>query len=214
MIISHFPDPDLLPILITDETKKKIKEEIPELPDIKRKRYISELDLSKYDSNNLTINPDIANYFEETFRITKEAKMCANWIMGDLSASLNKNNINLKDSPVSAKMLGEMINLIKNNTISGKIAKVVFEAMWNGDGNAKEIIENKNLQQVTDSKEIEKIVTETITENKPQVEQYKNSSDEKKQKLIGFFVGKVMKKSKGKANPSQVNELLRKKLDN
>ncbi|MAS83581.1 MAG: Asp-tRNA(Asn)/Glu-tRNA(Gln) amidotransferase GatCAB subunit B [Legionellales bacterium] len=210
----YFPDPDLLPILITDETKKKIKEEIPELPDIKRKRYISELDLSKYDSNNLTINPDIANYFEETFRITKEAKMCANWIMGDLSASLNKNNINLKDSPVSAKMLGEMINLIKNNTISGKIAKVVFEAMWNGDGNAKEIIENKNLQQVTDSKEIEKIVTETITENKPQVEQYKNSSDEKKQKLIGFFVGKVMKKSKGKANPSQVNELLRKKLDN
>mgnify|MGYP001342239023 FL=1 len=109
----YFPDPDLLPILITDETKKKIKEEIPELPDIKRKRYISELDLSKYDSNNLTINPDIANYFEETFRITKEAKMCANWIMGDLSASLNKNNINLKDSPVSAKMLGEMINLIK-----------------------------------------------------------------------------------------------------
>ena len=210
----YFPDPDLLPILITDETKKKIKEEIPELPDIKRKRYISELDLSKYDSNNLTINPDIANYFEETFRITKEAKMCANWIMGDLSASLNKNNINLKDSPVSAKMLGEMINLIKNNTISGKIAKVVFEAMWNGDGNAKEIIENKNLQQVTDSKEIEKIVTETITENEPQVEQYKNSSDEKKQKLIGFFVGKVMKKSKGKANPSQVNELLRKKLDN
>ena len=210
----YFPDPDLLPILITDETKKKIKEEIPELPDIRRKRYISELDLSKYDSNNLTINPDIANYFEETFRITKEAKMCANWIMGDLSASLNKNNINLKDSPVSAKMLGEMINLIKNNTISGKIAKVVFEAMWNGDGNAKEIIENKNLQQVTDSKEIEKIVTETITENKPQVEQYKNSSDEKKQKLIGFFVGKVMKKSKGKANPSQVNELLRKKLDN
>ena len=210
----YFPDPDLLPILITDETKKKIKEEIPELPDIKRKRYISELDLSKYDSNNLTINPDIANYFEETFRITKEAKMCANWIMGDLSASLNKNNINLKDSPVSAKMLGEMINLIKNNTISGKIAKVVFEAMWIGDGNAKEIIENKNLQQVTDSKEIEKIVTETITENKPQVEQYKNSSDEKKQKLIGFFVGKVMKKSKGKANPSQVNELLRKKLDN
>ena len=210
----YFPDPDLLPILITDETKKKIKEEIPELPDINRKRYISELDLSKYDSNNLTINPDIANYFEETFRITKEAKMCANWIMGDLSASLNKNNINLKDSPVSAKMLGEMINLIKNNTISGKIAKVVFEAMWNGDGNAKEIIENKNLQQVTDSKEIEKIVTETITENKPQVEQYKNSSDEKKQKLIGFFVGKVMKKSKGKANPSQVNELLRKKLDN
>ena len=210
----YFPDPDLLPILITDETKKKIKEEIPELPDIKRKRYISELELSKYDSNNLTINPDIANYFEETFRITKEAKMCANWIMGDLSASLNKNNINLKDSPVSAKMLGEMINLIKNNTISGKIAKVVFEAMWNGDGNAKEIIENKNLQQVTDSKEIEKIVTETITENEPQVEQYKNSSDEKKQKLIGFFVGKVMKKSKGKANPSQVNELLRKKLDN
>ncbi len=103
----YFPDPDLLPILITDETKKKIKEEIPELPDIKRKRYISELDLSKYDSNNLTINPDIANYFEETFRITKEAKMCANWIMGDLSASLNKNNINLKIAQFLQKCSGK-----------------------------------------------------------------------------------------------------------
>ena len=133
--------------------------------------------------------------------------------MGDLSAALNKENKNLKNNPVSSKMLGEMINLIKNNTISGKIAKIVFEAMWNGEGNAKEIIKDKNLQQVTDSKEIEKFVDEAINENKTQVEQYKKSPDEKKQKLISFFVGQIMKKSKGKANPSQVNQLLKNKLD-
>ena len=209
----YFPDPDLLPIFISDEMKIKIKKQIPELPDEKRARFIKELGLSEYDSINLTINPDIAYYFEETLKITDDPKICANWIMGDLSAALNKENKNLKNNPVSSKMLGEMINLIKNNTISGKIAKIVFEAMWNGEGNAKEIIKDKNLQQVTDSKEIEKFVDEAINENKTQVDQYKKSPDEKKQKLISFFVGQIMKKSKGKANPSQVNQLLKNKLD-
>ena len=211
----YFPDPDLLPILIADETKKEIEKSIPELPDIKCKRYQEELALSKYDSDNLTSNPDIADYFEETIKITNgNAKICANWIMGDLSASLNKKNIAIKNSPVSAKMLGDLINLIIDKTISGKIAKTVFEAMWNGEGNAISIIESKDLKQVTDSGKIEKIIDEIITENSSQVEQYKNSSDEKKQKLIGFFVGQIMKKSKGKANPKQVNELLKEKLDN
>ena len=211
----YFPDPDLLPILIADETKKEIEKSIPELPDIKCKRYQEELALSKYDSDNLTSNPDIADYFEETIKITNgNAKICANWIMGDLSASLNKKNIAIKNSPVSAKMLGDLINLIIDKTISGKIAKTVFEAMWNGEGNAISIIESKDLKQVTDSGKIEKIIDEIITENSSQVEQYKNSSDEKKQKLISFFVGQIMKKSKGKANPKQVNELLKEKLDN
>ena len=129
-------------------------------------------------------------------------------------SSLNKKNIAIKNSPVSAKMLGDLINLIIDKTISGKIAKTVFEAMWNGEGNAISIIESKDLKQVTDSGKIEKIINEIITENSSQVEQYKNSSDEKKQKLIGFFVGQIMKKSKGKANPKQVNELLKEKLDN
>ena len=211
----YFPDPDLLPILIADETKEAIKKSIPELPDVKCKRYQKELALSKYDSDNLTSNPDIADYFEETIKITNgNAKICANWIMGDLSASLNKKNIAIKNSPVSPKMLGDLINLIIDKTISGKIAKTVFEAMWNGEGNAISIIESKDLKQVTDSGKIEKIIDEIITENSSQVEQYKNSSDEKKQKLIGFFVGQIMKKSKGKANPKQVNELLKEKLDN
>jgi len=211
----YFPDPDLLPILIADETKEAIKKSIPELPDVKCKRYQKELALSKYDSDNLTSNPDIADYFEETIKITNgNAKICANWIMGDLSASLNKKNIAIKNSPVSAKMLGDLINLIIDKTISGKIAKTVFEAMWNGEGNAISIIESKDLKQVTDSGKIEKIIDEIITENSSQVEQYKNSSDEKKQKLISFFVGQIMKKSKGKANPKQVNELLKEKLDN
>ena len=205
----------MLPILIADETKETIKKSIPELPDVKCKRYQKELALSKYDSDNLTSNPDIADYFEETIKITNgNAKICANWIMGDLSASLNKKNIAIKNSPVSAKMLGDLINLIIDKTISGKIAKTVFEAMWNGEGNAISIIESKDLKQVTDSGKIEKIIDEIITENSSQVEQYKNSSDEKKQKLIGFFVGQIMKKSKGKANPKQVNELLKEKLDN
>ncbi len=211
----YFPDPDLLPILIADETKKEIEKSIPELPDIKCKRYQEELALSKYDSDNLTSNPDIANYFEETVKIANgNAKICANWIMGDLSASLNKKNIPIKNSPVSAKMLGDLINLIIDKTISGKIAKTVFEAMWNGEGNAISIIESKDLKQVTDSNKIEKIINEIISENLSQVEQYKNCSEEKKQKLISFFVGQIMKKSKGKANPKQVNVLLKEKLGN
>ncbi len=210
----YFPDPDLLPVLITDKMKTTIKKSIPELPDAKRDRYQNELGLSEYDSNNLTSNPDVANYFEEMLDITNgDAKICANWIMGDLSASLKKKNINIKNCPVSAKMLGDMINLVKDKTISGKIAKIVFEAMWNGEGDAITIIEGKDLRQVTDSDKIGKLINEIITENTLQVKQYKESTPEKKQKLIGFFVGKIMKKSKGKANPKQVNELLKEKLE-
>jgi len=209
----YFPEPDLLPILISEKIKTKVKESIPELPDDKHNRYQAKLGLSVYDCNNLTANPDIADYFEEMIKITNgDAKLCANWIMGDLSASLNKDNISIKNSPVSAKMLGDLINLIKDKTISGKIAKIVFAAMWNGEGDAISIIKKKGLKQVTDSSEIEKLINDIISENVTQVEQYKNASPEKKKKMIGFFVGQIMKKSNGKADPKQVNELLEKKL--
>jgi len=209
----YFPDPDLLPVLITEEIKKIVRELIPELPDAKRMRYQNELGLSEYDSDNLTANPDIANYFETTMVTNGDAKMCANWIMGDLSASLNKENINIKNSPVTAKMLGDMINLIKDKTISGKIAKIVFEAMWNKEGEAISIIENKDLKQVTDLSEIENLIDVIIAENTIQVKQYKNCPADKKQKFISFFIGQIMKKSKGKANPIQANELLKEKLN-
>ena len=210
----YFPDPDLLPVLITEETKKTVRELIPELPDAKRMRYQNELGLSEYDSDNLTANPDIANYFETTIKVTNgNAKMCANWIMGDLLASLNKENMNIKNSPVTAKMLGDMINLIKDKTISGKIAKIVFEAMWNKEGEAISIIESKDLKQVTDLNEIESLIDGIIAENTLQVEQYKNCPADKKRKFISFFIGQIMKKSKGKANPIQVNELLKERLN-
>ena len=210
----YFPDPDLLPVLITEETKKIVRELIPELPDAKRMRYQNELGLSEYDSDNLTANPDIANYFETTIKVTNgNAKMCANWIMGDLSASLNKENMNIKNSSVTAKMLGDMINLIKDKTISGKIAKIVFEAMLNKEGEAISIIEIKDLRQVTDLNEIENLIDGIIAENTLQVEQYKSCPADKKQKFISFFIGQIMKKSKGKANPIQVNELLKERLN-
>ena len=209
----YFPDPDLLPVVIDDETKTSIKKSMPELPDAKRERYINDYGLSTYDSANLTASPDLATYFEATLKAANgEAKLTTNWIMGELSGALNKENRNFKDSPVTANMLGEMINRIKDNTISGKIAKQVFEAMWNGEGDADSIIESKGLKQVTDMGTIEKLVDEVIANSPSQVDQYQNSPPDKQGKLIGYFVGQIMKQSQGKANPKQVNELLQEKL--
>ena len=211
----YFPDPDLLPVNISDDVIEEIRKGLPELPDVKRDRFINELGLSKYDSNNLTSNKDLADYFEITLNAADgNAKLCANWIMGELSAALNKNNLYINQSLVTAEMLGCMIRRIADNTISGKIAKKVFEAMWDGEGDADSVIKAKGLQQVTDSDEIEKLVDEVITSNPEQIKQYQNSPAEKQGKLIGFFVGQVMKRSQGKANPQQVNILLKNKLNN
>ncbi len=141
-----------------------------------------------------------------------EPKLCANWIMGELSAALNKENREIIESPVSAQMLGQLLTRIKDNTISNNIAKQVFEAMWDAEGDADSIIETKGLKQVTDSGEIEKLVDDVISDNANQVDQYRNSPQDKRGKLIGYFVGQVMKKSQGKANPQQVNEILKEKL--
>lgn len=209
----YFPDPDLLPVVVEVETLEKIRSELPELPDQKRQRFIKEFELSAYDSSVLTAQKDIAEYFEQCVEASGgEAKLCANWVMGELSAALNRENIEIKNSPVHADQLGGMITRIKDNTISGKIAKQVFDAMWNGEGTADQIIENKGLKQMSDSGELEKLVDEVINNNPDQVEQYRNSPEDKQKKLIGFFVGQLMKKTQGKANPQQVNALLKDKL--
>jgi aspartyl-tRNA(Asn)/glutamyl-tRNA(Gln) amidotransferase subunit B len=209
----YFPDPDLLPVEIDKETIERIRASLPELPDAKKQRLIREYHLSEYDSEILTSNKDMAAYFENVMQFANgEAKLCANWIIGELSAALNRENREITESPVSPELLGGLIKRIRDNTISGKIAKDVFEAMWNGEGNADAIIEKKGLKQVTDTGAIEKLVEEVIAESTAQVKQYLNSPPEKQGKLIGYFVGQIMKKSQGKANPQQVNELLKRKL--
>ncbi len=209
----YFPDPDLLPVCLDQETIEALRKELPELPDAKRERFINEYGLSKYDSEVLTSTRDQAEYFESVVNAADgEAKLSANWVMGELSARLNKNNIDITESPVSAELLGGMIKRIKDNTISSNIAKQVFEAMVHGEGTADEIIENKGLKQVTDTGAIEKLVDDVITANPDQVKQYQEAAEEKQGKLIGFFVGQIMKQSKGKANPQQVNQLLQEKL--
>ena len=209
----YFPDPDLLPVCLDQETIAAIKKELPELADAKRERFINEYGLSEYDSDVLTSTRDQAEYFESVVNAADgEAKLSANWVMGELSARLNKNNIDITKSPVSAELLGGMIKRIKDNTISSNIAKQVFEAMVNGEGTADEIIENKGLKQVTDTGAIEKLVDDVIAANPDQVKQYQEAPEEKQGKLIGFFVGQIMKQSKGKANPQQVNQLLQEKL--
>ena len=209
----YFPDPDLLPVYIDQETIEAIRKDLPELPEAKRDRFIKEFGLSEYDSDVLTSNRDQAEYFESVVNAANgEAKLSANWVMGELSAVLNKSNQDITQSPVSAEMLGGMIKRIKDNTISGNIAKKVFEAMCNGEGSADEIIDNQGLKQVTDPGAIEKLVDDVIDANPDQVKQYQQAPAEKQGKLIGFFVGQIMKKSQGKANPQQVNELLQEKL--
>jgi len=209
----YFPDPDLLPVCISQETIDTIRKELPELPDAKHERFINEYGLSEYDSDVLTSTRDQAEYFESVVNAADgEAKLSANWVMGELSARLNKNNTDITESPVSAELLGGMIKRIKDNTISSNIAKQVFEAMVNSEGTADEIIENKGLKQVTDSGAIEKLVDDVIAKNPDQVKQYQEAPEEKQGKLIGFFVGQIMKQSKGKANPQQVNQLLQEKL--
>ena len=205
----YFPDPDLLPVEVDQATIDAVRATLPELPDAKQQRFISEFSLSEYDAEVLTSTRQMANYFEAVVKASGgEAKLSANWVSGDLTGNLNKDGKEIDESPVSAEMLGGMIKRIADNTISGKIAKQVFEAMWQGEGDADSVIESKGLKQVTDSGAIEKIVDEIIANNTDQVEQYRSG----KEKVFGFFVGQVMKASQGKANPAQVNQMLKDKL--
>ena len=204
----YFPDPDLLPVAINDELLSQIKKSLPELPTEKKIRFIKDFGLSEYDAENLTAQIDIADYFESMIAKGADVKLSANWVMGDLAASLNKNQIEIQDSPISAIELYELITKISDNTISGKIAKDIFKSMWEGKGSVEEIIENQGLKQMTDIDALEGIIDEVVNKNTLQVQQFKDGNS----KLLGFFVGQVMKATNGKANPKQVNKILNDKL--
>nr|VFK15215.1 MAG: aspartyl/glutamyl-tRNA(Asn/Gln) amidotransferase subunit B [Candidatus Kentron sp. LFY] len=205
----YFPDPDLLPVVLDTDFIEGVRRTLPELPDAKKTRFQSEYELSAIDAGLLTSSRKLADFYEATVAASMNApKLSANWIMVDLTGALNKAGKEITESPVNPEMLGGMIRRIVDGTISGKIAKLVFDAMWNEEGEADDIIEAKGLRQVTDTEEIDRLIIDAIEKNPNQVAQYRAG----KEKLLGFFVGLVMKASKGKANPGQVNERLREKL--
>jgi len=205
----YFPDPDLLPVELDYAFIEQVRATLPELPDAKKQRFVEQYGLSAYDAGVLTASRELADYFESVVKaVGSEPKLCANWVMGDVSGFLNKDNKEIGDSPVSAALLAGMIKRILDNTISGKIAKDVFEAMWNGEGDADAVIDKKGLKQITDTGAIEAAIKDIMDKNPKQVEGYRAGQD----KLLGFFVGQVMKAMGGKANPAQLNELLKKHL--
>ena len=205
----YFPDPDLLPLVLDEDFIEAARVALPELPEVKKQRFIEQYGLSGYDAGVLTASRELADYYEATVAaLGSEPKLCANWVMGDFSAFLNKENRDLADTPVSAARLAGLLRRIQDRTISGKLAKDVFEALWAGEGDADVIIEKRGLRQITDTSAIEKVIDDVIAANPEQLAQYRAGKD----KLFGFFVGQVMKLSKGKANPQQVNDLLMEKL--
>jgi len=205
----YFPDPDLLPVTVSDEDIARIRAELPELPEQKKQRYIDDLKLSDYNAELLTVNRDTALFYEAALAESPElSAQLVNWILGDLAGALNKAGLEISDSPIKPAMLTQLVARIADNTISGKIAKEVFDAMWQGEGSVDDIIEARGLKQITDSGAIETLIDEVIAANPEQVEQFRAG----KEKVLGFFVGQVMKQSQGKANPGQVNAILRDKL--
>ncbi len=208
----YFPDPDLLPVILENEYIENLKKEIPELPDKRKNRYIEELNLSNYDASVLTAEKNVSDYFDSILQkhadLKKSSKIVANWITSELFSLLNKNEISIQESPITADNLGRLVKLILSDKISGKIAKDIFEEMFNSKKNPEEIVEEKGLIQVTDTAEIEKIINQIINDNINKVNEYKSG----KTKLLGFFVGLAMKASKGKANPKKLNDILLKKL--
>ena len=205
----YFPDPDLLPVVIRSEVIEDIKRQLPELPAEKASRFRLEYGLNEQDAEILAMNKEVAEYFEQTVRKTSaDARRVANWVTGELNAALSVDNLDITSSPVTSDMLAGLLTRIEDGTISGKIAKEIFRSMWAGEGEADSIIESKGLRQITDTLEIELLVDQVLLDNPVQVGQFKSGKD----KVFGFFVGQVMKLSKGKANPQQVNSLLRKKL--
>jgi aspartyl-tRNA(Asn)/glutamyl-tRNA(Gln) amidotransferase subunit B len=205
----YFPDPDLLPLRLSEAFIESVRATLPELPDAKKARFASQYGLSAYDAGVLTATREMADFYEQTAAACgEEPKLAANWVMGELSAALNKANLEVTASPVGPEALGGLVRRIVDGTISGKIAKEVFEAMWAGEGDVDAIIERRGLRQVTDTGAIEQLVEAVMAANPDQVAGYRAG----KEKLLGFFVGQVMKASGGKANPGQLNEILKRKL--
>ena len=205
----YFPEPDLLPINLEKEFIEEVMATMPEMPTQKKTRFVSEFNLSEYDADLLAADKDLANFFEAVVKVSNSPKLSANWIMGELSAELNNENLSINESKITSNQLGQLILRIEDGTISGKIAKEIFEKLWSSDNEVDEIIQGEGLEQVTDDKEIESMIDKVINNNPEQLEQYRSGKD----RLFGFFVGQVMKASQGKANPKQVNDILRKKLE-
>ena len=206
----YFPDPDLLPVEIDAAWIEAVRAALPELPDAKKARFVQQYGLSEYDAGVLTAVRELADYYETVVEAAGgQGKLAANWVMVELSGALNRDSLEIVQSPVSAGALGRLLLRIHDGTISGKLAKQVFEAMWKGEGEADTVIESQGLQQISDSSAIEGIIEEVLAGSAKQIEQYRAGQT----KLLGYFVGQVMKATQGKANPQQVNELLKKKLD-
>ena len=206
----YFPDPDLLPLDIHGDFITEVRSTLPELPDAKRDRFKSEYGLGDYDAVVLTATRELANYYEAVVaEAGGDAKLSANWVMGDFSAALNKAGLEIDQSPVEATRLAGLIRRISDETISGKIAKQVFEALWETKDSADAIIDKQGLKQITDTSAIEAIIDQIIANNPEQLAQYRSGKD----KLFGFFVGQAMKATQGKANPQQLNDLLKAKLN-
>jgi aspartyl-tRNA(Asn)/glutamyl-tRNA(Gln) amidotransferase subunit B len=205
----YFPDPDLLPLEISQQWIEEVRATLPELPEAKRARYVNDLGLSVYDASIITASREMADFFETTLNeVTGQAKMCANWLIGEVSAQLNRDGMEMAQCPITPQQLGGILKRIADSTVSNAGAKEVFRAMWSEGGDADTIIEAKGLKQVSDTGAIEKIVDEIIAANPSQVAEYRSGKD----KVFGFFVGLAMKASKGKANPAQLNEVLKRKL--
>lgn len=208
----YFPDPDLLPVMIDDSFIEACRNTLPELPEARKARYIKDYGITDYDAGVLVADRDVADYFAEVADTSGEGKLAANWVMGSVLAELNQTGSVITEFPVSAKQLADLISRIKDNTLNSKTAKTVFEALLAGEGEVNAIIEAKGLVQMTDTGAIEAIVDEVIQENPDQVANYRSAPSDKQGKMLGFFVGQVMKKSQGKANPQAVNQILHSKL--
>ncbi|HIF17732.1 MAG TPA: Asp-tRNA(Asn)/Glu-tRNA(Gln) amidotransferase subunit GatB [Cycloclasticus sp.] len=205
----YFPCPDLLPVEITAELLDEMRADLPELPEVKKQRFLEQYKLSEYDADVLTTQRAIADYYEDAVSFSDgETKLVANWVMGELSANLNQYSLDVAASPLGAERLGGLVKRIADQTISGKIAKQVFEFLWNSEVTADEVIEREGLKQMSDSGELGKIIDQLMADNPTQVEQFRGG----KTKVLGFFVGSIMKKTQGKANPQEVNKLLQEKL--
>jgi aspartyl-tRNA(Asn)/glutamyl-tRNA(Gln) amidotransferase subunit B len=209
----YFPCPDLLPIIIDDEYIENIRNNLPELPDQRRDRFVSDYKLSEYDASVLSASRTMADYFEAVHSACGDAKLSANWVTGELAKYLNANDVEIDASPVSATNLGKLLARIKDDTVSGKGAKTVFDELWNGAEDVDAIIDAKGLKQVSDMGAIEGMVDDVIAASPNQVQQYVDAEEAKRGKMLGYFMGQVMKASKGAANPGQVNGILKKKLD-
>ena len=208
----YFPEPDLLPIVLSDDYIESIRTTLPELPAAKRERFIAQYQLSNYDASLLVSSPDMAAYFETAVSACDEPKTTANWMLGDLSAALNKEAIDITECPVDSEDLASLVLRITDGTLSNKLGKQVFEALWKGEGSVDQIIESRGLKQVSDSGALEELVSQVISANGDQVAQYRAADSAKQKKLLGFFVGQIMKASKGQANPQLINQILTKAL--